>query len=236
MKRKSIPQYQLRRWRKYQSHRVDFDSSEFSIDMTEILDELKSIRDPKYSEKVQSLISSLKKYAKNDPISPITVDSYSYKGYDIPHHTHMNIKISMSNCEVWSKDIDETNRFKYQIITKNSDGKPIKVIRVVQISSHNKQLDIRLESRRFSQEKLTERDLWLQEHSHLPKALQDYLMPLHLKYPDMEPISEDLKEKMVKAENFTHRKKPILKELPPLSEQDLKKYGIFGSLIPRINK
>ena len=107
-----------------------------------IEDQLKPIKGSTYFKKVDSLLKSVIKNPKKDidndfktgkSNEEIDASKYTFNGFDRPEGTHCrhDYDDKIKNCEIWSKDIDEVNRFMYKIY----DG--LDLIFVISIDEHD---------------------------------------------------------------------------------------------------
>lgn len=185
-----------------------------------------------YLEKVDELIDSLwKGNCKKDSMIDVNANrkKFSKKGFDFPEATH-KLDCSDEEFEYWSKDITENDRFVYRIHILTD------TVELVNCVSHFEYKDIKkLESKTFSEERLSEREQWVQEHSKMSKTSQRLLMPLHLRYPDVKDFSEEFKDAL-KTATQTRLKYITKQKLPtvePLTTKLLYDKEIRGTLIKR---
>lgn len=242
--KRQIPKYWYRRFNKYKGgFEKGFNAKDYTIDKSIILEELQS-KPVDYQAKVNRLIDMILDYPKVDPITELQPSTYSYTGFDVPQITHLVLKeLNRDYFEVWSKDIDYDNRLGYIIWKFDLETKkPKKVITVFNISEHisHKLLDIMhfsdyfLEDsqRAFSTtERLSAKDTWLKEHSHLPKRVQEYIMPIFLKDEEVSPLSKETLEAMDRAQKYNYSDKKPIKVMPPIDRSELLRNNIQGTLI-----
>jgi Txe/YoeB family toxin of Txe-Axe toxin-antitoxin module len=86
-----------------------------------------------YSNRVDKLIDLTLEYPRADKIKNPDINSFTYKGFDIPEATHRRSKYDdkEKGYEVWSKDIDEESRLIYRIYDE------LKIIEFISIIGHD---------------------------------------------------------------------------------------------------
>lgn len=196
-------------------------------------EQIKSLAENKqYLSKINNLIDSLWcGNCKKDSIIDINSNrkKFSKIGFDIPEATH-KLDCSDGEFEYWSKDITISDRLIYRIHVKTD------MVEILSCKGHfDYNIIQKLESNNFSAERLEEREKWLEEHKHWSKDTQRMLMPLHLKYLDIQPFSEEFRTAANSVQNKivkTVNKEPLPK-VEQLTKEVLSNRGIKGTLLNR---
>lgn len=239
---RQLKPYNFQRAQKYLSIQRDeifpISQVEFDEEVNNTLLEISKI-DEDYVSKVIKLSLNLYSYSKCDTPVPNWRYYYSFKGLDIPEVTHRIGNFDNMEFETWSKDITWGHRFIYNIYSNS-------YIKIVSVFGHDnpnfyKEFSINEGDnglKLFSNvgyNFIEERRQWIQEHAHMSKQSRDMIMPLHLKYPDLQPFSPQFKEasKVAEQKVLKHIRKEKLPEVQKLTPKLLYDNEIRGTLIER---